>query len=154
MKIKIYVNSEAQAKFWVRVFRLEAEIEAVRKLMDQAGPRKWASVPVINEFKIDKDLEFCCVLLFTVDAVGPNHVIGSVFICDQPNREEILRERDRLAAEVMKFFHERHDKIVAEGKGEYHDQITVIEPGREEEGPGSSHERPSSASQGPPDPDL
>jgi hypothetical protein len=34
MKIKINVNSEAQAKFWSRVFRLEAEIEQVRQLMD------------------------------------------------------------------------------------------------------------------------
>jgi hypothetical protein len=132
MKLKITVNSEDQAKFWIRLFQLEAQIEEVRKLMDvPATPRAWASVPVINEFKVDRDLEFAYVLLFTVDALGPQHVIGNVYICDQANREEIIKARDALADEVMTEMKKRHDKIVAEGKGEYHDMLTVIDPGRE-----------------------
>jgi len=159
MKQKITVNSESQAKFWVRVFKLEAEIEEVRLLMAEANtPRKFASVPVVNEFYVDKDLEFHYVLLFNVDAVGPNHVIGQVFICDEPNRQEIEKIRDELADDVMKFFSERHDKIVAAGQGEYHDRITVMQPGKEEEDAEILPPAPDAgrrpAKDIPPDPDL
>jgi len=158
MKLKINVKAEAvQAKFWIRLFKLEEEIEHVRLLMAEANtPRKWASVPIVNEFEVDKDLEFAYVLLFTVDAVGPKDVIGQVFICDQSNREEIIEVRDKLADEVMKWFSERHDKVVAEGQGEYHDQITVIEPGKEDAEiiPPASNAGRAPAKDIPPDPDL
>jgi hypothetical protein len=130
MKVKILVNSKEQAPFWIRIFKLESEIEQVRKLMEVPGPRKWASVPVINEFYVDKDLEFIYILLFTVDAVGAQDCMGMVFLCDTENRNEVLEVRDKLADDVLKSMEER--SVIAKEQNEPHfDEYIIIETGKE-----------------------
>jgi len=134
MKLKILVNSKAQAPFWVRLFRLEQEMEEVRKQVAVPGRRVLASAPVINEYRVDENLQFAYCLLFQVDAVGVVDCLGIVFIFDEPNRAEIIKARDDLADEVMEEMTKRHQEKVARGEGEFVDQIRVIEPGSEETG--------------------
>jgi hypothetical protein len=132
MKLKIRVNSKEQTPFWIRVFKLENEIEQVRKMMEKPGPRKWASVPVINEFYVDKDLEFVYVLLFTVDAVGAQACIGMVFLCDREDRNEVLEVRDKLADDVMKSMEARSVRAKEQGEPSF-DEYIIIPSGKESE---------------------
>jgi hypothetical protein len=101
MKLQIQVNSKDQAQFWIRVFKLEDEIERVRKMMDNAGPRKWAAVPVVSEYGVDDDLRFIYFLNFSIDALGANHCVGFVFVTDKENEAEIVEARDKIATHVL-----------------------------------------------------
>ena len=105
----------------------------MRKQVVQPGPRKAAVVSVINEFKVDQDLQFVYCLIFTVDSVGVQNCVGMVFMCDEANRAAIIKVRGELADDVLSQMTKRHDAQVARGEGEYVDSIQVIEPGSEAE---------------------
>lgn len=103
MKQAIKVQGpDAQARFWIRVFELEEEIAHVQaRLNEPKPPGEIASVPIVAEYSIDNSLKFYYVLMFKVDRLGANDVIGMIYFGDEPEWETLNRHRDEFAETVL-----------------------------------------------------
>lgn len=110
------------AKFFLRAFALEEEIEQALEMFKQAPKdHDRISCPIISEYEVDKDLKFVFVLLITVDPVGLCDGVGVVYCADSQNLAELTKLRDELADELMGQVHE----------GKKATGIVVIETGKE-----------------------
>jgi hypothetical protein len=122
-----------QAQFWIRMFKLEDNFEHIHKrLNDELPPGEVASVPIISEYLIDEGLKFYFVLLFRVDRLGPNDVMGMVYLGDKSEWKRIETDCHEFADEVLQMFVE-HRHV---------DEVGIIEVKQEDSGPvPSPHDR-------------
>jgi hypothetical protein len=122
MKLSIRVINKAQTEFWIRMFKLESQIEwAVRQL---TGPRKRITVPIMAEFVVEPDLKWIYCLVLFIDPIGLQNGFGYVYGCDSdPEDQKIVYEfRDHFADSVMRELE----------KGPGIDETYIIPEGKEE----------------------
>jgi hypothetical protein len=134
MKSSIKIKGTGlQAQFWIRVFKLEPNFEHVHKrLNEDMPPGEIASVPIVSEFLVDEGLKFFFVLVFRVDRLGPNDVIGMIYLADKPNWEQVETDCHLFADDVLKMFVE-HRHV---------DEVGIIATRQEDEAPAPSrHDR-------------
>jgi hypothetical protein len=97
-------GTAAQAKFWIRVFALEEEIEKVQARLSGPNPpggADCATVPVFSEYTVDSGLKFYYALVFRVDQLGADHVLGMLYFGDEPEWPRLSTDRDNFAEEVL-----------------------------------------------------
>lgn len=119
----IHFDSLDAAKFFLRAFALEGEVEQALSMFKEA-PKSHDRIacPIISEYDVDKDLKFVFVLMITVDPIGLCEGSGLVYFADRENLAEVIKLRDKLADQLM--------RQVREGKKTR--GIVVIETGKEQ----------------------
>lgn len=98
---KLRVKGREQCRFWVRVLKIEHEIEHVSALINKPGPRKWAASPVITEYSVDDDFKIYVFIVMDIDQIGIMGGQGWVWLSDKVNEPAVRQERDQLAAETL-----------------------------------------------------
>jgi hypothetical protein len=98
-----------QARFWIRVFELEPELQYVQAQLNQdQPPGDVASVPVVAEYTVDENLKFFYMFIFRVDRLGPSDFMGVIFFGDKAHWETLAKDRDEIADETLKEFAKTH----------------------------------------------
>lgn len=82
--------------------------------MEVPGPRKFAAVPVVAEYEVERDYRFYYFFVLKVDSIGISNGDGIIWITDREHLEAVRKERDTLADEVLaNFYKERKfDEVI------------------------------------------
>lgn len=98
----------------MRSLKLEEEIEQIRSMLDNSGPRKMAVVPMVTDFEVDSDCRLHAFIALTVDTLGVETGLGFVWICDKSGDAHAIKQRDQLADEILKDLHNQRkfDEVI------------------------------------------
>jgi hypothetical protein len=101
----IRFNSLDAAKFFLRAFNLESELElALEKFKLTPKSHDRIAFPIISEYDVDKDLKFVFVLFIMIDPIGLSDGTGVVYFAspdDPDGLAEITKHRDELADRLI-----------------------------------------------------
>jgi hypothetical protein len=112
------------ARFWLRVFNLEAYVAAATADIHSRPEVKKASVPIISEHRAG-GLYFYYVILLYIDSLGLSGGVGLITFADEKNRALAEEKRDGLAKRIIASIKEQ----VA--KGEMTGETLTIDPTKE-----------------------
>lgn len=102
--VKIAVRGKAEIAFWIRVLRLENDIEKlsamVRELPWSADQK--AFCPVIDEYDVG-DLHFRVMLGLNIDCLGVSNGFGTIWLAmGEKYVEQATIERDKVGDELIR----------------------------------------------------
>lgn len=104
----IRFDSLDAAKFFLRAFNLEKDIEEALSMFKQA-PKEHDRIgcPVVAEYEVDKELTFVFAFMITVDRIGLQSGTGFVYYASHENLAEVTKMRDELADEMLQEIHKQ-----------------------------------------------
>jgi hypothetical protein len=109
---RIVFEGQLAAKFWIRALDLQENIDFARNLMLERSERKWGSVPIVAEYKVDERLTFVYLILATVDALGIKDGTGMVYFASPERLEEVKKVRDKYANDILDNIRGGFDEVV------------------------------------------
>jgi hypothetical protein len=111
-------------RFWLRVFCLEAYVDAASADIRARSEVKKASVPIISEHQAGQLYWYYVILLF-IDSLGLSGGTGLVFYADAEFRAEVEKKRNEFADMIMKTLQEQVET------GKMTGTMLTIEPTKE-----------------------
>jgi len=98
----IRFDSLDAAKFFLRAFNLEGDIEEALSMFKRA-PKEHDRIgcPVVAEYRVDDDLTFVFCFFITVDLLGLQSGTGFVYYADKENLAEVIERRDKQADDLL-----------------------------------------------------
>lgn len=109
---KILFEGQLATRFWIRALDLEKDVQFAQKLMTEKAERKWASVPIVAEYKVDERLTFVYLIVATVDALGVQNGTGMIMYSSPERLEEVKKYRDKFADDILTNIHRGFDEVV------------------------------------------
>jgi len=109
---RIVFEGQLAVKFWIRALDLQSNVDFARNLMLEKSERKWGSVPIVAEYKVDEHLTFVYLILATVDALGVKDGTGMVYFASPDRLEEVKKVRDEYANDILDNIQGGFDEVV------------------------------------------
>jgi hypothetical protein len=109
---KIIFEGQLAVKFWIRALDLQSNVDFARNLMLERSERKWGSVPIIAEYKVDDRLTFVYLIIAMVDALGVKDGTGIIYFASPDRLEEVKKVRDDYADDILKNMERGFDEVV------------------------------------------
>ncbi len=109
---KIVFEGQLATKFWIRALDLEDEVRFAQGLMTQRSERKWGSIPIVSEYKVDDRLTFVYLLICIVDALGLKDGSGMILFASPDRLEEARKHRDGFADDILDNLQSGFDEVV------------------------------------------
>ena len=129
---QLITEGPQQARFWVRTFGLQEQMDYVQAKIQEKPERKKASVPAIGHYIADENLTWIYALHFSVDELGVQDVIGMVWYAAEKYKAEAFRRRDQLADQMMVVMEEKRKTEGGESlESPFDVEIKPIEPKKE-----------------------
>jgi hypothetical protein len=110
----IVVEGVEQASFWIRAFKLEGQIDLVRKKIEEKPERKQATAPIVGHYVVDAKLTWYYAISFDVDALGTQNMIGKIWYCSPEHRDKAIKSRDVLANAIMEELDKKSKRVAGE----------------------------------------
>ena len=111
-------------RFWLRVFQLEAYVNAAQADIQARPEVAKASVPIIADYTAGRIYFYYAIVLF-IDSLGLSSGVGIIYFADEEHWAAANEKRDSFADHIMKGIQER----VEEGK--MTGTMLTIDPGKE-----------------------
>ncbi len=109
---KIIFEGQLAVKFWIRALDLQSNVDFARNLMLERSERKWGSVPIIAEYKVDDRLTFVYLIIAMVDALGVKDGTGIIYFASPDRLAEVKKVRDDYADDILKNMERGFDEVV------------------------------------------
>jgi CRISPR/Cas system-associated exonuclease Cas4 (RecB family) len=109
---RIIIEGELAVKFWIRALDLQSNVDFARSLMLERSERKWGSVPIVAEYKVDERLTFVYLIVAMVDALGVKDGTGMIYFASPDRLVEVKKVRDEYANDLLKNMERGFDEVV------------------------------------------